>query len=71
MVLNWNPKTADRTVREILRTLGEEYPIQETAQQPNLIFERAEEESVLRVTRRGNSWIVNYGRDSLAARGVA
>ena len=71
MVLNWNPKTADRTVREILRTLGEEYPLQETAQQPNLIFERAEEESVLRVTRRGDCWIVNYGRDSLAARGAA
>ena len=71
MVLTWNPKTTDRDIREILRTLGEEYPLQEAAQGANLIFEPADDEAVLRVTRRDNCWIVSCGRPSLAARGAA
>ena len=71
MVLTWNPKTTDRDIREILRTLGEEYPLREAAQDANLIFEPADDEAVLRVTRRDNCWIVSCGRPSLAARGVA
>ena len=71
MILNWNPQTTDRTIREILRTLGEEYPLKESAQNINLIFEKADDPDVLRVTRRDSTWIVSCGRDSLAARGVA
>ncbi|MBO4630411.1 MAG: family 20 glycosylhydrolase, partial [Lentisphaeria bacterium] len=71
MILNWNPETTDRNVREILRTLGEEYPLRESKEKINLIFEKNEDPMILRVTKRADSWIVSYGRDSLAARGAA
>ena len=71
MILNWNPKTTKPEVRDILRTLAEEYPLKESAQNVNLILEKNDEPNVLRVTRRGEVWFVSYGRDSLAARGVA
>ena len=71
MILNWNPKTTKPEVRDILRTLAEEYPLKESAQDVNLILEKNDEPNVLRVTRRGEVWFVSYGRDSLAARGVA
>ena len=71
MVLNWNPKTTDRAVCGILRALGEEYPLHESSRNVNLVLEKTGEERVLRVTRRNDSWIVSYGRESQAARGVA
>ena len=71
MTLKWNPKTTDRNVREVLRTLSDEYPLQESIQKTNLILEKNDSPEVLRVTRRGDCWIVSYGRNSLAARGVA
>ena len=71
MILNWNPKTTKPEVRDILRTLAEEYPLKESAQDVNLVLEKNDEPNVLRVTRRGEVWFVSYGRDSLAARGVA
>ena len=71
MILNWNPKTTENSVCGVLRTLAEEYPLRETARDVSLIFEKADDPAVLRVTRRDGCWIVCYGRDSLAARGVA
>ena len=71
MILNWNPKSTEHNVREVMRTLAEEYPLQESAQNVNLILEKTDDPAVLRVTRRDDCWFVSYGRDSLAARGVA
>ena len=71
MILNWNPKSTEHNVREVLHTLAEEYPLQESAQNVNLILEKGNDPAVLRVTRRDDCWFVSYGRDSLAARGVA
>jgi len=71
MILKWNPKTTKTEVRDILRTLAEEYPLKESAQDVNLVIEKNDDPEVLRVTRRGEVWFVSCGRDSLAARGVA
>ena len=71
MTLKWNPKTTEHTVRDILRTLGEEYPLQESAKDVNLILEKTDDRMTLQVTQRDNCWFVRYGRDTLAARGVA
>ena len=71
MTLNWNPKTTEHTVRDILRTLSEEYPLQESAKDVNLVLEKTDDPMTLQVTQHDNCWFVRYGRDTLAARGVA
>ena len=38
MILNWNPKNTEHNVREVLHTLAEEYPLQESAQNVNLVI---------------------------------
>ena len=59
MILNWNPKSTEHNVREVLRTLAEEYPLQESAQNVNLILEKGDDPAVLRVTCRDNCWFVS------------
>jgi len=71
MELLWNPETADPAVREVLRTLGEEYPLRESAHDADLVLEKIDDPAELRVSRRDRRWVVGYGRASLAARGVA
>ena len=71
MILTWNPKTTDVALHELLRTLADEYPLREDAQNVNLVFEKTEDPGVLRVTRRGDCWFVAYGPGAAAARGVA
>ncbi len=71
MILTWNPKTTDVALHELLRTLADEYPLREDAQNVNLVFEKTEDPGVLRVTRRGDCWFVAYGPGAVAARGVA
>ena len=50
MILNWNPKSTEHNVREVLRTLAEEYPLQESAQNVNLILEKTDEMAALMVS---------------------
>ena len=71
MTLFWNPETTEPTVQRILRTLGEEYPLRESNQNVNLRLEKNDDPSALRVTIHNGYHVVSYGRDSLAARGVA
>ena len=71
MILNWNPATTEPAVADVLRTLGEEYPLRESARNINLVLEKTDDPMALQVIRRGSCRVVRYGRDSLAARGVA
>lgn len=71
MNLIWNPKNTPPELHSVLRTLGMEYPIREGNAGVNLAFEKESDPEVLRVTRRGESFHVTYGRESIAARGAA
>ena len=71
MNLYWNPERTEPSVQRILRTLGEEYPLHESNQNVNLRLEKNGDPAALRVTIHEGCSIVSYGRDSLAARGVA
>ena len=71
MNLTWNSKTTPSELHSVLRTLGAEYPLREGSEGVNLTFEKNSDPEVLRVTRRDESFHVSYGRDSIAARGVA
>ena len=71
MKLYWNPEATPKELHTILNTLAEEYPVSSDSQNINLVFEKADSPDMLRVTKRDNTWIVLYGRDSTAARGIA
>ena len=69
--LAWNPETTPGELHSILQTLAEEYPLQEN-QKADLLFTPLENASDrLRVFRKDDVWHIEYGRPSLAARGVA
>ncbi len=71
MNLVWNPKNTSSELHSVLRTLGTEYALREGNAEVNLAFEKDVDPEVLRVTRRGESYHVSYGRASIAARGAA
>lgn len=71
MNLVWNPNNTPSELHSILRTLGTEYALREGCGEVNLTFEKNSDPETLLVTRRGESFHVSYGRDSIAARGAA
>lgn len=66
----WNPQDTAPELHEIFRTLAEDYPIREGCDS-NIVFRPAADDSKLRVTRLADKWLVEYGRVSIAARGLA
>ncbi len=70
-LLIWNPNETDPALHETLQTLSEEYPLREGERGETLVFRKTEEMECLRVSRYGNGWEVEYGREDLAARGAA
>ncbi|MBR2373080.1 MAG: family 20 glycosylhydrolase, partial [Lentisphaeria bacterium] len=63
--------TTPSGLHEVLRTLAEEYPLRE-GNNANIIFRCCPETpEKLKVSRNETSWLVEYGRESSAARGVA
>lgn len=69
--LTWNPAAADESLHDMLRTLAEEYPIAETDSEPTLVFKRSDDPELLKVSVQNGKNVIEYGRDSIAARGVA
>lgn len=71
MTLKWDPRTTAPGVADVLRTLSEEYPLRESVRNVDLVLEKTDDPMALQVIRRGTCRVVRYGRESLAARGVA
>ena len=69
--LIWNPQQTDPELYELLRTLAEEYPLTEGAENSNLSFKKSLDPEKLSITRKDDGWLVEYGRSCFAARGVA
>ena len=69
--LTWNSGTTECSLHELLRTLAEEYPIAETDGTPSLVFRRSDDPERLKVSVREGQTVVEYGRNSIAARGAA
>ena len=70
--LIWNPESTPVELHSILRTLAQEYPLSESSRNVNLDFTFLEEDpDRLHVFCRDDLWHVEYGRTSLAARGLA
>lgn len=71
MELYWNPDHTDPALHDTLLTLEEEYDIHERPERTNLVFRKSADPECLNVTCSDETVSVEYGRDSLAARGIA
>lgn len=70
-VLIWNRNSTDEALHDLLNTLSEEYSITETSGEPSLVFGRTSDPERLKVTVQERKTIIKYGRNPIAARGVA
>ena len=72
MDLLWDPGKTPLELHSLLKTLGEEYPVRESAGKSNISFSLlTSEENQLKVSRQEGVWHVEYTRPTLAARGLA
>lgn len=68
----WNPSDTPQELHSILQTIAEEYPVESSPQNANVKFRfLPEAPDALKVSCRGKEWLIQYGRKTLAARGVA
>ena len=72
MKVLWNPSETPQELHSILQTIAEEYPVESSAQNANVKFRLLPDApDGLKVSCSGKEWLIQYGRKTLAARGVA
>ncbi|MBR2373511.1 MAG: hypothetical protein IKA87_04700, partial [Lentisphaeria bacterium] len=69
--LTWNSSSVNPELHAMLRTLGEEYPVVETDCEASLVFKRSCDPELLKVSIQDGKAVIEYGRPSIAARGIA
>lgn len=70
MNLIWNPNEACPEMNKLLRTLGEEYPLKEKGPGRRIKFKKVENTANLRVKKNAEGFLIEYGCNSAAARGI-
>ena len=72
MKVLWNPSETPQELHSILQSIAEEYPVESSAQNANVKFRLLPDApDGLKVSCSGKEWLIQYGRKTLAARGVA
>ncbi len=70
MKLIWEPRGTSLKLNLLLRTLGEEYPVDEKGDGVKICFKETSERGTLRVVRKDDTFIIEYGSLPAAARGI-
>ena len=72
MKVFWNPSDTPQELHSILQNVSEEYPVERSTQNANVKFRfLPDAPDTLKVSCKEDQWLIEYGRKTLAARGVA